>query len=237
MQPDFKAVRVAATECPQQVAYIALHNDYSENFVHSTSLDEARCGEICVERLLKGNKGHYGALEHSHLTLALRADHNTIMQLRTHRIGVSFDVQSLRYTGTRIEKVANHELPVEEVFYVRPPGKYRDRQGDPYEWTEADVDEAYAMALSSAIDYTQLRQRGVSEEHARGVLLTSYYQNAIVTANIRSWFHILEMRLKADAQFEIRCLMDLVAREVQRWIPEVYGWWDQHRRGKAILAP
>lgn len=229
--------RVAAYECPQQVAFIALHNDYSEDFVSSTSLCEDRCGELAVERLLIGGKGHYGPLEHSHLTLSMQADHNTIMQLRTHRIGLSFDIQSMRYSGVRVEKVASGELQVDDVFYVRPPGKYRDRQGDPYEWTEDDAEEFRALALSSAIDYAALRARGVAEEHARHALITSYYQNAVVTGNVRSWFHLLEVRLKADAQYEIRTLMELVALEIQRWIPEVYGWWNANRRSKAILAP
>jgi thymidylate synthase (FAD) len=237
LQPPFRVERVAGTECPQQVAYIALHNDYAEDFTPSTKLDEARCGEICVERLLKGNRGHWGPLEHPSLTLALRADHNTIMQLRTHRVGVSFDVQSMRYSGARIEKVACGELPVEEVFYIRPPGKYWDRQGDPYVWTVEDVAESAALAFSSAIDYARLREKGIAEEHARGVLLTNYFQNAVVTGNLRAWLHLLDVRLKADAQFEIRALMDLVAGQVQRWAPEVYGWWFGNRRGKAILAP
>lgn len=237
MQPPFRVERVAATECPQQLVYVALHNDYSEDFVCSTELPEDRCGEIAVERLLKGNRGHFGCLEHPQLTLALKADHNTIMQLRTHRVGVSFDVQSMRYSGKRIEKVAAGELPIEDVFYVRPPGKYRDRQGDPYEWTEDDAEEALAMAFSSAIDYWRLRERGVSEEHARGVLITNYFQNAIVSGNLRTWLHLLDVRLKADAQFEIRCLMELVGAQVQRWVPEIYAWYAENRRSKALLAP
>lgn len=237
MQPDFKVERVAATECPQQLIYIALHNDYSEDFVCSTSLPEDRAGEIAVERLLKGGKGHFGPLEHPQLSLALKADHNTLMQLRTHRVGISFDIQSMRYSGQRIEKVAAGEIPIEQVFYVRPPGKYRDRQGDPYEWTDDDVEESLAMSLSSAIDYARLRERGVAEEHARGVLITNYYQNAVVSANLRTWLHLLDVRLKADAQFEIRCLMELVAAQVQRWVPEIYAWYSEHRRSKALLAP
>lgn len=233
----FRCERVAATECPQQVVYIALHNDYAEDFCPSTTLPEDRCGQIAVERLLKGHRGHYGPLEHPSLTLALRADHNTIMQLRTHRVGLSFDVQSMRYTGRRMEQVAAGDLPAEEVFYVRPAGTYRDRQGYPYAWSAEQALDALAVAHSSALDYASLRQQGVSEEHARGVLVTSYFQNAVVTGNLRSWLHLLEVRLKGNAQEEMRALMELVAAELQRWCPEIVGWWRQHRRAKAVLAP
>jgi thymidylate synthase (FAD) len=233
----FRAERVAATECPQQVIYAALHTDYAEEFCPATDLPEDRCGAIVVERLLAGGRGHYGPLEHPSLTLALRADHNTLVQLRTHRVGLSFDVQSMRYSGRRVEAVADGTLPVEEVFYIRPPGTYRDRQGDPYTWSDADVEEARSIALSSALDYQRLREQGVAEEQARFALITSYLQNAVVTGNLRAWLHLLDVRLKADAQLEIRQLMELVAAQVQRWVPETYAWWQSHRKGKALLAP
>lgn len=237
MPHPFRVERVAAYELPQQAAYLALHCDYSEDLVVSTNLPEDECGNIAVNRLLKGNKGHYGVLEHSHLTLSIKADHNTMMQLRTHRVGLSFDYQSLRYSGKRIIKCAAGSIPVEDVFYIRPAGKYRDRQGDPYEWTDDDVDECRALALSSAHDYARLRERGASEEHARQYLITTYFQNGIVTGNIRSWMHLLDVRLKADAQLEIRILMELVAGQLQRWVPEIFAWWQQNRRGKGLLAP
>ena len=214
---------------PQRAAYVALHTDYSETYSPTTDLPEDRCGQIVVERLLKGNRGHYGPLEHPSLTVAICADHNTIVQMRTHRIGMSFDVQSMRYTGDRIVRVARRELQPEDVFYIRPAGTYQDRQGDRYTWSEDDVEESLAMALSSSIDYARLRDRGVSEEQARQVLITSYYQNAVVTGNLRSWLHMLDVRLKHDAQYEIRALMELIATEVQRWAPEVYDWWASHR--------
>ena len=229
--------RVAATECPQQLVYIALHNDYAEDFTPNTNLAEDRCGVIAVDRLLKGNRGHFGPLEGPQLSLALQADHNTLMQMRTHRVGITFDLQSMRYSGKRVEKVALGELPIDDVFYIRPPGSYRDRQGTAYDWSAEDAEDFRAMALSSAMDYLALREKGVAEEHARMALITSYFQNAIVSANLRAWLHLLDIRLKSDAQFEIRVLMDLVAREVQRWVPEIYGWWSEHRRGKALLAP
>jgi len=131
LQPPFKVERVAATECPQRLIYIALHNDYAEDFCPTTQLPEDRCGEIAVERLLKGGRGHFGVLEHPQMSLILQADHNTLMQLRTHRIGVSFDLQSMRYSGKRIELAAAGEIPIEDVFYVRPPGSIATGKGIP----------------------------------------------------------------------------------------------------------
>lgn len=235
--PGFRAVRVGFTPCPQRLIYLALHNDYSEDFAPETSLIDQRCGQIAVDRLLKGNRGHWGALEHPQLSLLLRADHNTIVQLRTHRVGCSFDVQSMRYTGERIIRVAKGEVPTEDVFYVRPAGKYHDRQGDPYAWSEDDYRDQLLTSGASATEYAMLRERGVSEEHARFSLTTNYYQNALVSGSLRFWLHLFDVRSKADAQDEIRVLMNLVADHVQAWAPEIYAWYATNRLGKALLAP
>ncbi len=232
-----KVTTVSATEFPQRLAYVALHADYSEEPFPKTDLPEDEAGRIVVERLLKGGRGHWGPLEHPSLSLMIQADHNTMMQLRTHRVGCTFDYQSMRYTGKRISKVANHEIPPEDVFYVRPPGKYTDRQGKKYEWTQDMYDEQLAMCFSSAIDYDSLRQMGASEEHARSVLATGYLQHGLITGSLRFWLHLLDVRAKADAQLEIRQVMQGIELEVHRWVPEVWTWYQQHRLQKAQLAP
>lgn len=149
----------------------------------------------------------------------------------------SFDVQSQRYSGTRIERVARGEVPVEEVFYIRPPGVYRDRQGDSYEWTASQVERMRQLHHNAAQDYADLRAEGVAEEHARYVLPTSYFQNVLLTGNARSWLHLLDVRLKADAQNEIRWAMELAEACYRDWVPEIHAAWAAERRGKAILAP
>jgi thymidylate synthase (FAD) len=233
----FKATFVDGNQFPQRLAYTALHADYSENFSDSSELPEDKAGRIVVDRLLKGGKGHWGPLEHPSMSLMLRADHNTMMQLRTHRVGCTFDYQSMRYSGERIRKCAQRKIRPEEVFYVRPPGTYWDRQGDKYIWTNSQAEETLAMCLSSAIDYDRLRQSGASEEHSRSVLATGYLQHGLVTGTLRFWLHLLDVRAKADAQMEIRDLMNLIELQVQRWVPEIWGWYQQHRHHKALLAP
>ena len=233
----FKAVAVEGHAKPQTLVYMGLHADYSEDFFEGTTIDEQRAGELVVQRLLKGNKGHWGPLEHPSLSLMVRADHNTMMQLRTHRVGCTFDYQSMRYTGERIRKVARRELLPEDVFYVRPPGTYWDRQGDKYEWTAEQAEETLAMCLSSAIDYDRLREQGASEEHARSVLASGYLQHGLITGSLRFWLHLLDVRAKADAQLEMRQIMNAIELEVHRWVPEIWSWYSTHRYQKAQLAP
>ena len=222
---------------PQRLIYLALHTDYSEDLPRGTDYDEAKCGEIAVERLLKGDRGHYGPLEHPQLTLGIKTDHDTIMQLRTHRVGITFDVQSLRYTGEQFVKVANGDLRVDEVFWTRPPGKYYNRQGNGYDWTQEMVDEQRAQYLSACIDYKRWRELGVNEEHARQCIPHGHFQCAQISANLRTWLHLLDMRWKADAQFEVRQLMTGVDLEIQKWVPVIHNWYMNNRAKKAKLAP
>ncbi len=150
MDPRFRVELLAATPSPQLCVYAAMHQDYSEGFVAAERAawpDEQQAGEICVKRLLAGERGHYGPLEHAQIVLNVGwFPHSVMQQARTHRVGVSFDVQSMRYTGDRITKAASGELDLEEVFYLRPLGSYSDRQGKnmptppnsgPSTWTSA----------------------------------------------------------------------------------------------------
>ncbi|MEL7314306.1 MAG: FAD-dependent thymidylate synthase, partial [Cyanobacteria bacterium J06559_3] len=119
---------ISQTPNPQQTIYAGMHQDYAEGFVaHERDQwpDEEKCGELVIRNLLKGGRGHYGPLEHPQMVLNVGwFPHSTMQQIRTHRVGVSFDVQSFRYTGSRILDVVNGKRDVEEVFYLRPVGLY-----------------------------------------------------------------------------------------------------------------
>ena len=109
--------------CPEQVVYQAAKTDYSEVPITDRDISSVDYGQFIVEELLGGNRGHWGPLEHPHMTLLVKGfDHSVMVQARTHRVGVSFDVQSQRYTGKRVIKVATGDLDVTEVFYLRKPG-------------------------------------------------------------------------------------------------------------------
>ncbi|NET48784.1 MAG: thymidylate synthase (FAD), intein-containing, partial [Merismopedia sp. SIO2A8] len=95
----FRIDVIAATPQPQQVIWAAMHQDYSEEFVvddRDRWPDEAKAGELVIKHLLAGNRGHYGPLEHPQITFNVGYfPHSMMQQVRTHRVGVSFDVQCL----------------------------------------------------------------------------------------------------------------------------------------------
>lgn len=241
IDPRFRVQRIAATPNPQQCVWAAMHQDYSEDFVASDPQgwpQEGRAGEICVKRLLAGERGHYGPLEHAQIVLNVGwFPHSVMQQARTHRVGVSFDVQSMRYTGDRIRRAANDELDLEEVFYLRPVGEYADRQGKKYAYTGEQRGIDLALCRQAAKRYRDLLDAGYAEEHARGILPFDYRQHFVVSFSLRALLHFLDLRAKLDAQLEIRALCDLLWPHLQQWAPEIAAWYEKSRLHRARLAP
>jgi thymidylate synthase (FAD) len=163
--------------------------------------------------------------------------HSVMQQARTHRVGVSFDVQSMRYTGDRICKAANGELDLEEVFYLRPVGSYGDRQGKKYLYSEAQRTIDLSLCRAAAERYRDLLAAGFAEEHARGILPFDYRQHFVVSFSLRALLHFLDLRAKLDAQQEIRVLCDLLWPHLLAWTPQFAAWYQQARLHKARLAP
>jgi len=186
-----------------------MHQDYSENWIaYENAPNEKQAGELAVKHLLVGGRGHYGCVEHPSITFAVGFfPHSVMQQARTHRIATSFDVQSQRYTGERICEVADGERDVESVFYIRPVDSYKDREGKKYFYTEEQREQDLGFCKRSARHYAKLIEESVSEEHARSVLCFDFRQHFVVTFNMRSLMHFLDLRAKADAQLEIQQLL------------------------------
>ncbi len=95
----FKIEVISATQNPQQVIWSAMHQDYSEDFVcdnRDQFPDEEKAGELIIKHLLSANRGHFGPVEHPQIVFNVGYfPHSMMQQVRTHRVGVSFDVQCL----------------------------------------------------------------------------------------------------------------------------------------------
>ncbi len=163
--------------------------------------------------------------------------HSVMQQVRTHRIGVSFDVQSNRYTGNRIVDAATGKRDLEEVFYLRPVGSYTDRQGKRYQYTKEQRERDLAWCLEAAKRYQQLIAEGVAEEHARGIIPFDVRQHWVMSLNVRSLMHLLDLRWKKDAQLECQKLCDLIWPHFQEWVPAIAKWYLENRAKKSRLAP
>lgn len=237
----FRVEVISKTENPQQLIYAALHQDYTEAFVYD-QMDkfpsEEQCGEIIVKRLLAGDRGHFGCIEHPQIVFNCGYfPHSVMQQARTHRVAVSFDVQSFRYTSSQFLDVIEGNKDIEDVFYLRPVGHYSDRQGKKYYYSPEQRENDLQWCLEAAKRYKADMEAGMSEEHARGKVPFDYRQHFIVSFNLRSVLHFLDLRWKANAQLEIIKLCDLMWPHIEGWSPAVAEWYKTSRAKKAKLSP
>ena len=232
---------ISQTPNPQQTIYAAMHQDYAEEFVWADRdhfPDETKAGEVVVKQLLAGNRGHYGPLEHPQIVLNCGwFPHSTMQQIRTHRVGISFDVQSFRYTGSRITDVVEGQREVDEVFYLRPLGAYTDRQGKKYDYTAEQRQEDVAWCREACRRYQMRINQGFAEEHARGLIPFDVRQHWVMSANVRSLMHLVDLRWKLDAQLEAQKLCEHIWPHFKAWVPEIAVWYEANRLKKARLSP
>jgi thymidylate synthase (FAD) len=260
--PHFTVTVLEKTDRPQRLIYGAMHQDYSESCIGPAwsfnTMSESKAGEIIAKRLLAHQ--HFGPLEHPHITFSTGFfPHSVMQQARTHRVATSFDVQSSRYTSKRILDLADYILSVEatygsaystldtaiacqkeieKVVYLRPPGFYTDRQGDRYEYTQEQRNSDLNIVRGCVLHYRHnVIDNGFSEEHARGLIPFDIRQHFVVTFNVRSLMHFMDMRMPLDAQYEIRCLCDLMYPHFESWVPDIAAWYSKTRKGKNKLAP
>jgi thymidylate synthase (FAD) len=235
--PYFRVQELACVPFPQSVCWFAMHQDYSENFVMDEGQyfgkDERWYGDRLVSRCVE--LGHWGPLEHPQLIVACAGfPHSVVQQLRTHRVGVSFDVQSSRYSGMRF---LDGNRSIEELVYLRPANQvYSDRQGSPYLYTDELRNIHLSKAIRNRAEYMVDIDQGLSEEHARGHNSFDIRQNFILSANLRSWLHLLMLRHKKDAQLECQAWCEAVVPILERWAPEVMEHWNS-KGNRLKLAP
>lgn len=231
-------ITLASTHQPQLLSWLAAHQDYSSEPVcnYSDYQTEENYGERIINKLLANKRGHFGVLEHAHITVnAIYQPHDVVAQITRHRLA-SFDVQSFRYTSESILKVRTVE-DVERAIYIRPAGVYTSRNGNRYTWSTEEREEEIRYALQACQRYYHKVYLGVSEEHARQSLPYSLRQHFVMTVNIRTLMHILLLRAKKDAQLECQWFADDLFSCFKEWSPELAEWTQENIINKGIISP
>ena len=222
--------KVEATPDPETVIIRAARNDYSNEYVGDYSHDEligssgSESAEEFIKRLM--DRGHWGPLEHVHLSIGINGVSRTMMAQLTRHRHMSFDVQSMRYVdltdGSGFD--VHQDMFSPQSAKNLPDGKY----GSIYQQS----------LLDSIEDYRTLLDEGMPKEDARMVLPLATKVNIIVSGNLRSWLHILDLRYAGEAQSEIRQFATQVLKIVKEWCPIVGEYYEEEfnpRKNK--LAP
>lgn len=169
-------------------------------------------------------RGHWGVFEHPQATLELHGVTRVAMAQITRHRHFTFDIMSLRYCD--VSDVSD----VEGRFEVPPEvtgGEAVDRDG--VHDVDGDAADVMLEAYEVAIDYYRmLLDRGVPQEEARKVLPMGTKVNMVMSGNARAWFHLLNIRGKANVQGEARRLADGIYDELSDWLPFALPYFDEH---------
>lgn len=236
--PLLTTTLLRATHEPQRLIWTAMHCCYAPVASTTCKLAEDAAGHAVVKHLLAGGKGHYSPLEQAHMSLHLAyVPHDVMQQLTRHRL-LSFSVQSFRYTSQQFEAYTSGDSDeLERLVYLRQPGEYVDRSGNRYTYSTEQREQDATFADCHIRYYQQSLKEGYAPEQARGLLPFNIRQNLVVGGNLRVWLHVLDLRLKADAQPEIQQLSQALSLRLSAWCPQVVEWYLKNRGGKAILSP
>ena len=229
---DFENLVTVCTDCHRRIHNQGLELEFAQNFVPIQTLPE--------KPKPKGRK--------------LKAHPMKVVQVRYLGRQKTYDLEvagqwhnfvgnglvvhnSFRYTGQRIVDVALGKQEVEDVFYLRPVGNYTNRQGKRYLYSETQRLEDLNWCKEACLHYKKRIDEGLSEEHARGLIPFDARQNFVLSCNLRSLLHLLDLRWKKDAQLEAQKFCELLYIHLENWSPAVAQWYKDNRAKKAKLSP
>ena len=216
-----------ATPNPEDVIVQAARNDYETEYVGDMDIDELidRSGsdtkEEFIHRILE--RGHFGVTEHPYLTLSFEGVSRVCMAQATRHRHQSFDVQSLRYVD-----LTDDSKDFDELFYIPSEITHNER-----------IEAGYRQQLKSSLrEYRGLIEFGIPKDEARYVLPLATRVNMVMSGNLRSMLHFLDLRLSADVQNETIEYAELVAQELEEWCPIVTDYYMENMNPRENrLAP
>ena len=138
---------------------------------------------------------HTSPFEHNQLSFRVKAPIYVVREWMRHRMN-SYNEISYRFVKPKIE------------FYIPPKWRHQDtvnKQSSVGSFTDDGLHELYKKSIQESYEtYEKLLENGICREQARGVLPVCIYTEFIYTCNLHSLIHFLNLRIKDDAQWEIR---------------------------------
>lgn len=214
---------LSKTPNPADVIVQASRNDYDSEWVGTKNIDQlieesgSDTKREFIHRIM--DRGHFGVLEHPSITLSFEGVSRVCMAQATRHRHQSFDVQSLRYVD-----LTDDSKHLDELFYFPD---------------ELSNDPIFKHSIRRSWEnYRELVKAGASKEQARRILPLSTKVNMVMSGNMRSMLHFLDLRLSADVQPETIDYAELVAEELASWCPIVFDYYDNEMNPrKNRLAP
>ena len=173
--------------------------------------------EESYKKLLKNciNRGHESVLEHEKITVRMTCDIGVYKDLTRHRFG-SFSIESTRYCNYSKDKFDNNIKFIKPVFYI---DNWKDENDD--NWYKSFI---WTDTMSCIEDnYKRMAAKGYTPDEMRMILPHSTAAEVTMTANIREWRHILDLRTKKMTHPAIRQLLIPLLLKFKADMPELFN--------------
>lgn len=157
--------------------------------------------EKFAKMLLKSN--HESVLEHISISVRFITNRGVTHELVRHRL-CAFSQESTRYV-----KYDKGNMEFINPVWIE-------------EWTQEQKDIWKSSLENSELMYKKLMESGSTAERAREVLPNSLKTEIVVTANLRQWRHIFNLRCHKRAHPQIRSLMINCCRDFKGKIPILF---------------
>ena len=151
------------------------------------------------------NRGHESVLEHEKITVRMQCDIGVYKDLTRHRFG-SFSIESTRYCNYGKDKFDN------EIKFINPCNM--DKKELFNEW--------YSSCIEIEQRYMNMVKLGATPDQLRMILPHSTAAEVTMTANIREWRHILDLRTKKMTHPAIRQLLIPLLLLFKKEMPELF---------------
>ena len=185
---------------------------------------EDKISEESYKNLLTNclNRGHESVLEHEKITVRIYSDIGTYKDLTRHRFA-SFSVESTRYCSYNKDKYGNEIAVVNlSLIHISEPTSQmciRDRYME-----DKEVFETWKKAIEDMEKaYMKMKELGASTDMCREILPHSTAAEYTMTANIREWKHILELRTTNHVHPAIRQVLIPLLLLFKEQMPEIFG--------------
>ena len=169
---------------------------------------EGKITEDSYKNLIKNciTRGHESVLEHEKVTVRIYSDVGSYKDLTRHRFA-SFSVESTRYCSYDKDKYGN------EIAYMNPSYIEDEETYQIWRKTMQEIENSYI----------KMKELGATTDICREVLPHSTAGEYTMTANIREWKHILELRTTKHVHPSIRQVLIPLLKYFQEEMPEIFG--------------
>lgn len=149
---------------------------------------------------------HTSPFRHTSISIAMQVPLYIARQLMKHQAGLSWNEISRRYVSD------GFEFEEDVVWRSAPTEGVKQGSSDPVDAdTQAIVHDTYQKVLNMAEGaYDALLSYGVAPEQARMILPQSMMVDVVWTGNLLAFAHVYNLRIKSNAQKEVRDFAELL---------------------------